>query len=230
VTPASAVYEGWVRHRRLTPVARTFRYPLFLMYLDLDELPGVLERSRLWSLVARFDRADHLGDPRRPLRDEVLDLVQERTGRRPAGPVRVLTQLRHYGVAFNLVSFYYCFEPSGELAAVAAQVTNTPWGERHAYVLADRVGKELHVSPLLPMDREYACRVTTPRRALQVHIAAPPEFDATLSLLRREIEPAVLRRLLVRYPAPPLTTLARIYLQALRLKLRGVSYHPHPAR
>jgi uncharacterized protein len=230
VTPASAVYEGWVRHRRLTPVARTFRYPLFLMYLDLDELPGVLERSRLWSLVARFDRADHLGDPRRPLRDEVLDLVQERTGRRPAGPVRVLTQLRHYGVAFNPVSFYYCFEPSGELAAVAAQVTNTPWGERHAYVLADRVGKELHVSPLLPMDREYACRVTTPRRALQVHIAAPPEFDATLSLLRREIEPAVLRRLLVRYPAPPLTTLARIYLQALRLKLRGVSYHPHPAR
>jgi uncharacterized protein len=227
---ASCVYEGWVSHRRHTPVAHAFRYPLYLLYLDLDELPEVLTRSRLWSLVARFDRADHLGDPRRPLREEVLDLVQQRTGRRPAGPVRVLTQLRHYGVAFNPVSFYYCFEPSGELAAVAAQVTNTPWGERHSYVLAERVGKELHVSPLLPMDREYACRVTAPGRALQVHIAAPPEFDATLSLLRREIEPAKLRRLLVRYPAPPLATLGRIYLQALRLKLRGVPYHPHPAR
>jgi DUF1365 family protein len=144
--------------------------------------------------------------------------------------VRALTQLRHYGVGFNPVSFYYCFEPTGELAAVAAEVTNTPWGERHAYVLADRVGKAMHVSPLLPMDREYACQMTVPGRALQVHIAAPPEFDATLSLLRREIEPALLRRLLVRYPAPPLATLGRIYLQALRLKLRGVPYHPHPAR
>jgi uncharacterized protein len=228
--PASCVYEGWVRHRRFEPVPRVFRYPLFLMYLDLDELPDVLDRQRLWSAIARFERSDYLGDPARPLRDEVLDLVAERTGRRPAGPVRILTQLRHYGVAFNPVSFYYCFDPDERLAAVAAEVTNTPWGERHAYVLADRVSKALHVSPFLGMDGDYTCRVTEPRSALHVHLASGTTFDATLALRRREIEPALLRRLLVRYPAPPLATLTRIYLQAVRLKLRGVPYHPHPAR
>jgi hypothetical protein len=224
------VYEGWVRHRRFTPVAHTFRYPLYLVYLDLDELPGVLARSRLWSRIARFDRADHLGDPARPLRTEVLDLVEAQTGSRPAGPVRVLTQLRHFGIGFNPVSFYYCFDDADRLAAVAAQVTNTPWGERHAYVLGERVGKELHVSPFLEMDGEYACRFSLPGRTLQVQIESAPAFDATLSLLRREIDAALLRRLLVRYPVPPAAVLARIYLQALRLKLRGAPYHPHPAR
>jgi len=189
----------------------------------------VLDRSRLFGAIARLHRADHLGDPERPLRAEVLDLVAAQTGRRPAGPVRVLTQLRHYGIGFNPISFYYCFD-GAELTAVAAQVTNTPWGERHSYVLGERVGKELHVSPFLGMDGDYACRFTVPGRALQVHIGAPPAFDATLSLLRREIDGPRLRRLLVRYPAPPLAVLARIYLQAVRLKLRGVPYHPHPAR
>ncbi|HEX5619010.1 MAG TPA: DUF1365 domain-containing protein [Solirubrobacteraceae bacterium] len=228
--PASCVYEGWVRHRRFTPLTSAFRYPLYLLYLDLDELPDVLDRSRLWTAITRFDRADHLGDPERPLRVAVLDLVEGQTGQRPTGPVRVLTQLRHFGVAFNPVSFYYCFDADEQLAAVAAQVTNTPWGERYAYVLGERVDKEMHVSPFLGMDAEYACRFSLPGRALQVHIESRPAFDATLSLLRRELDAPGLRRLLVRYPAPPVATLARIYLQALRLKLRGAPYHPHPAR
>jgi DUF1365 family protein len=95
VVTASCVYEGWVRHRRHTPVEHAFRYPLYLVYLDLDERPDVLDRSRLWRRIARFDRADHLGDPARPLRDEVLDLVAARTGRRPDGPVRVRTHHPH---------------------------------------------------------------------------------------------------------------------------------------
>jgi uncharacterized protein len=144
--------------------------------------------------------------------------------------VRVLTQLRHFGIGFNPVSFYYCFDADEQLAAVAAQVTNTPWRERHDYVLSERVGKELHVSPFLGMDSEYACRFSVPGQALQVHIESSAAFDATLSLRRREIDATYLRRLLIRYPAPPVATVARIYLQALRLKLRGAPYHPHPAR
>jgi uncharacterized protein len=230
VTAASCVYEGWIRHRRLEPMEHGFRYPLYLLYLDLDELPAAVQRSRLFAAIARFRRADHLGDPTRPLRDEVLDLVTARTGARPAGPVRVLTQLRHFGIGFNPVSFYYCFDADEHLAAVAARVTNTPWGESYDYVLGERVGKELHVSPFLGMDSEYACRFTVPGRTLRVDIESSPAFDATLSLLRRELDAPLLRRLLVRYPAPPAATLARIYLQALRLKLHGAPYHPHPAR
>ena len=186
----SCVYEGWVRHRRFEPVERAFRYRIRLDYSELD-------------------------DPR-----EVLDLVQERTGRRPAGPVRLLSQPRRLGVGFNPVSFYFCFD-GDRVQAVAAEVTNTPWGERHTYVLSGSSGvteKRLHVSPFLGMDGEYAWRVSEPGETLVVHIEKRPVFDATLSLRRRESGRA----------GHPLAVLARIYLQAARLKLRGVPVHPHP--
>ena len=189
---ASAAYEGWVRHRRFEPVDHDFRYPLFLMYLDLEELPQLFDGSLAWSArrpaLARFRRSDYLGDPRRPLREEVLDLLEARTGRRPGGPVRLLTQLRQFGFAFNPVSFYYCFGSNGErVDAVVAEVTNTPWGERHAYVLeregegsviADRLRKEFHVSPFLAMDGDYEWRVSEPNGSLQVHIESRADEPA----------------------------------------------------
>ncbi len=245
---ASCAYEGWVRHRRYEPVQHGFRYPLFLMYLDLAELPQLFDGSPGWSArrpaLARFRRSDYLGDPGRPLREEVLDTVEERTGSRPDGPVRLLTQLRQYGFSFNPVSFYFCFEPEGEkVEAVLAEVTNTPWGERHSYVLrrdgdgavlSERMAKEFHVSPFLAMDGDYEWRVSEPNGSLQVHISTRRKgaavFDATLSLKRRELEPKLMRRLLVRYPAASLAVVARIYLQALRLKLKGVRHYPHPER
>jgi DUF1365 family protein len=245
---ASCVYEGWVRHRRLEPVEHEFRYPLYLVYLDLGELPELFDGSLGWSArrpaLARFRRSDYLGAPDRPLGEEVLDLVERRTGRRPDGPVRLLTQVRQLGFSFNPVSFYYCFERAGRrVEAVAAEVTNTPWRERHAYVLeragegpvlGARLAKRLHVSPFLGMDGDYEWRVSEPGEALQVQIAKRERtrrvLEATLSLERRALEPALMRRLLIRYPAASLTVMSRIYLQALRLKLKGVRHHPHPAR
>jgi DUF1365 family protein len=244
---ASALYEGWVRHRRLEPVEHEFRVKLFMAYLDLEELPQALDASRLWSArrpaLAWFRRADYLGDPRRPLRAAVLDAVAERTGHRPDGPVRVLTQVRTLGYLFNPVSFYYCFDRAGErVEAVLAEVSNTPWRERHVYavargdevgnVLHARIGKDFHVSPFLGMDAEYDWRLSTPGDDLQVHIesrhAGRPQFDATLALERREATPAALRRVLMRHPLMPLRVVGGIYAQALRLKLKGAPYHAHP--
>jgi DUF1365 family protein len=246
---ASCVYEGRVRHRRHRPVEHTFGYPMFMMYLDLDELPGVLDPFRLWSArgpaLAWFRRSDFLGDPTVPLRQAVLDTVAQHTGERPGGPVRVLTHLRYLGHSFNPVSFYYCFDGQDEhVEAVLAEVTNTPWGERHAYVLSrdqasgavlsESLGKDFHVSPFLGMDGRYEWRVSEPGATLSVHIASAedgaPVFDATLALDRRELSRATLRRLLVRYPAASLAVVARIYLHALALKLKGVPVHPHPER
>jgi DUF1365 family protein len=157
--------------------------------------------------------------------EAVLDLVEERTGQRPAGPVRLLTQPRRLGVGFNPVSFYFCFDGEDRVEAVAAEVTSTPWGERHTYVLPGRSGvleKRLHVSPFLGMDGEYAWRVSEPGETLHVHIenreSERTVFDATLSLRRRAPGRA----------GHPLAVLARIYLQAARLKLRGVPVHRHP--
>jgi DUF1365 family protein len=244
---ASALYEGWVRHRRVEPVEHAFRVGLFMSYLDLEELPAALDASRLWSArgpaLAWFRRADYLGDPRQPLREAVLDAVEERTGARPDGPVRVLTQVRTLGYLFNPVSFYYCFDAAGErVDAVLAEVSNTPWRERHVYavargeqggrVLRARIGKDFHVSPFLGMDAEYDWRLSEPGNDLHVHIesrrAGRPQFDATLALQRREATPAALRRALVRHPLMPLRVVGGIYAHALRLKLKGAPYHAHP--
>jgi uncharacterized protein len=185
----SAVYEGWVRHRRFEPVEHSFRYRFFLTYLDLAELPGVLDPFPLYSArrraPARFRRADYLGDPDRPLDECVRDVVADSGAPRPTGPVRLLTGLRYLGHTFNPVSFYYCFDPTGRrVEAVVAEVENIPWGERHAYVLdrGDREGNVLtdelekthHVSPLMGMDQTYSFRASEPGERLQVHIESRP--------------------------------------------------------
>jgi uncharacterized protein len=262
----SAVYEGWVRHRRFEPVEHSFRYRLFLMYLDLEELPGELDPYPLWSArraaPARFRRADFMGDPSRPLAECARDEAERATGQRPAGPVRLLANLRYLGHVFNPVSFYYCFDAAGErVEAVVADVKNIPWGERHPYVLGrgERQGpvlrgelaKELHVSPLMGMNQTYAFHAGEPGTSLSIHIESRPvqrfsapagpksvaprlgagggkQFEATLSLRRRELSRSLLSRMLLQYPAMSLQVVAKIYAQSLRLKLRGAPYFPHP--
>ena len=250
---ASAIYEGRLRHRRFAPVEHEFSYRLYMAYLDLDELPGVLDPFPGWSArrraPARFRRADYMGDPARPLAECVRDTVEAAGAPRPAGPVRLLGNLRSFGHVFNPVCFYYCFDPAGErVEALVADVTNIPWGESHPYVMTrgERGGagldgefeKRLHVSPLMGMDHRYELRASEPGAGLTVHIdsrragedGGEKAFDATLSLHRRELSTATLSRILVRYPAISLQVVGRIYLQALRLKLKGARWHPHPER
>lgn len=247
--PGSAIFEGWVRHRRFDPVEHDFRYRLFLPYLDLDRLPELLDPFPLWSArrpaPARFRRFDYMGDPARPLSECARDLVAEQTGARPGGPVRMLANVRFYGHVFNPIALYYCFDAADErVEAVIADVNNIPWGERHPYVLArgarggrvlsDELPKELHVSPLMGMDQTYSFRATEPGSELIVHIDSiggrGKAFDATLSLKRRELTRARMAALLARYPAISMRIVARIYGQTLRLKLKGARYFPHPER
>jgi uncharacterized protein len=242
----SAIYEGTIRHRRFAVAEREFRHRLALLYLDLDELPHLLGGrlvARRPGLV-RMRRDDYLGDPEVPLADAARALVARRTGHDPGGPVRLLTQPRTLGHCFNPVSFYYCFGPGDErLEAVVAEVTNTPWGERHAYVLPRGDGggrvlsggadKALHVSPFMAMEQRYAWRAARPGRTLSVHVASSadgePAFDATLALRRRDLTRASLARTTARYPAATLRVLGLIYGHALALWLRRVPVHPHPA-
>jgi uncharacterized protein len=241
---ASCIYEGTIRHRRLHP-RREFSHRLALAYLDLDELSGLLG-GRLVARrpgVVRFRRRDYLGDPAVPLHRAVRDVVEEQTGARPEGPIRVLTQLRSFGHCFNPVSFYYCFKPGGErVQALVAEVTNTPWGERHAYViegkrsdsalLAGEFEKALHVSPFMGMDHRYDARASTPAQMLSVHIsssrAGVTVFDATLALRRRALTRASMMGITARYPLATVRVLALIYAHALGLKLAGAPVHRHP--
>ena len=244
----SAVYEGVVRHRRLAPREHAFSYRIAQLFLDLDEIDSVFAGRWLWSRDARnlaeFRRSDYLGPSAVPLTEAVQQLLERHTGKRPAGPVRLLTHLRYAGYIFNPVSFYYCYEAhGGALSAIVAEITNTPWGERHAYVLpadsAHRFAgdwewtfpKVFHVSPFIGMKRDYSWRFSAPGERLGVRMsvlsADGPELEATLSLERRPLTGASLRRVLWRYPLMTAKVIGAIHWEALRLWLKRTPVHDH---
>jgi DUF1365 family protein len=233
----SAVYEGVVQHRRHSPVEHRFEYRVFLLYLDLDELPDVLSHAPLASAsgpaLARFKYEDHFGDA-----NAVRDLVETREGRRPQGPIRLLTHLRYFGYVFNPVSFYYCFTPDEQLDVIVAEVDNTPWGERHLYVLSGnedlhfRFPKAFHVSPFMGMEQIYDWQFGVPGERLRVEMRSEENgrvvFDARLALRRRELSKAALAQALLRYPAMTARVVGAIYWQALRLWRKGAPFFHHP--
>lgn len=219
---------------------------MFMLYLDLAELPQLFDGTPCWSArhraLAWFKRSDYLGPPDLPLDRAVRDLVEAKTGARPMGPIRLLTHLRYFGYCMNPVSFYYCFgESGGRLETIVAEITNTPWKERHQYVLAvpadvriKRFGfdKEFHVSPFLPMDIQYRWSFTEPKDHLFVHMQNRKNgewiFDATLSLEQEPICTRALLGILAAFPLMTFKVIAAIHWQALRLWLKRTPVYEHP--
>lgn len=242
--PAPVVYDAVVRHRRVHP-AHEIRQRVRYSYLDLAEVDAGRFPDRTTS--GRFDRRDHLDGTDRPLRPAVLDLVEERTGRRPDGPVRLLTQLRTMGWLFNPLSVYYCTTADGaDLDTLVLEVSNTPWHERHWYVLgAEQVSgrgepfaKSFHVSPFMPMDLTYRCRAPLPGSSLALRLELSRTdvdgvehrvFDADLT--GRQVGPgAATARRVVAGATQTVRVSAGIYAHAARLWSRGATFHGHPDR
>lgn len=245
----SCLYVGKLAHRRLTPATNAFRYNLFMVYLDLDELDHLFNDRWFWSVErfnwATFRRSDHL---RRPgtLAQAVRDTVQEQLGFTPKGAIRVLTQLRYLGYCFNPLSVYYCYaEDNTTLEAIVTEVHNTPWGEEYARALDARQGpddkllyrfeldKEFHVSPFMPLDLHYVWQFTDPDEELLVCMDLYREgsvvFDVTLGLERRPLDAKTMAQSLLRWPCMTGRIVTAIYWQALRLKCKGVPFYSHPA-
>jgi len=249
----SCFYEGTVAHHRLAPVEHRFRYRMFMTYVDLAELDGLFSRMGPWSTrgpaVVRFRREDFLrspgGDgPHVPLDTAARDLVEAETGRRPAGPIRLLTNFRMLGFGMNPVSFFYCFDAADtRVETLVAEVTNTPWRERHCYVVPCGAGgggpaeppvtaKAMHVSPFMPMEMHYRWRIEKPGDTLRLGIenleGRERPFQATLSLERRPMSAWQRLRLPLRYPLVPQRIGLAIYWQAVRLWWKGVPPVAHP--
>jgi len=236
------MYEGTVRHRRFGPgVVHDFSYDVAMPLLDVAEVDAVAALHPLWSgsrpAPVWFRRADFLGDPAVPLDAAVRDLVEERSGRRPTGDVAVLANVRTWGWLFNPISLYFCTDaPGGAVEAVVAEVENTPWHERHAYVVGapgrHRFAKAMHVSPFLPMDVDYELRYSAPAERLVVHLDVVRGDErllgATLSLRRRPLDRRALGRLVWSVSSLSHRVSAGIYAQAARLRLKGAPFHAHP--
>jgi DUF1365 family protein len=235
----SALYVGTVMHARRSPHDNVFRYPVYMALLDLDELPLLDRRLRLfgWNrrAVTSFHDADHV-DVREVLEQHGVELGE-------GGSIQVLTNLRVLGYVFNPVSFWWCCRADGTLACIVAEVNNT-FGERHSYVLLPTGGceagrrvvfetdKRLHVSPFMPMDQSYTWWFSEPGERLSVrmdvHEAGSRDFHATLTARRVALTGASLRSVLLRYPLMPARVLGLIHWQALRLWLKRTRFYRKP--
>jgi DUF1365 family protein len=222
------------------------------MFLDLSELPRLFELHPLWSYksfnLAYFRRRDHFGNPSVSIEDSARELVRRETGKRPEGPIRMLTHLRYFGFCFNPASFYYFYDRDDtRVETIIVEIHNTPWGERHCYVLQDeqnehplkawrrfRFDKQFHVSPFIDMNIHYDWRFRLPSEVLNVHMIDYENgnklFDASLALKRRPITRRALTHVLVKYPLMTIKVTAMIYFQALRLVLKKTPFYEHPRK
>jgi uncharacterized protein len=239
-THMSAIYEGWVMHRRLSPKHHRFKYRVFAMLLELDELPGLDRKLALfkynrWGLFSFQDR-DH-GDGR-PLRDW-LDDVLSQSGITAKGARRVLCYPRILGFVFNPISTWFCDDEGGRLIAIVYEVHNT-YEERHAYVLPVGTDTELvrhgcaknfYVSPFLSRDCRYQFRIRPPGQGVAILIqeeeAGAPVLTASFAGERRALSDKMLTRMLLRYPLMTVKVVVAIHFEAVRLMLKGIRRHPH---
>jgi uncharacterized protein len=247
----SCLYEGRVMHERRLPVAHRFAYRLFMVGLDLAELDLAFRGRWFWSAhgpnLAWFRRGDHFGDPAVSLDTAVRDLVERRLGRRPQGRILLVTHLRYFGFVINPISIYLCLQVGAdEPEAIVLEVTNTPWGERCLYAVdarhahgesgsrVYRFAKDMHVSPFMAMDYDYALQVQQRPETLAVrlenHGREGVPFVAVLRLRHRPITGFNLARALLAYPFMTLQVLGAIYFEAARLAWKKTPFHPHPAR
>ena len=237
----SALYEGHVVHDRRAPVRHTFRYGVYTWLVDLDEL-GELDR-RLWAFGAdrraltTIRRRDHLGDPSRPIRENVDAYLRLHGVDLGGGPVLMLANARVLGYVFNPLTVFYCHDAAGELRAVVAEVHNTR-GERHCYLLRPgergraAAATEFWVSPVRTVDGRDRRTGTEPGERLSVQMALEQDgrrvFAASLTGRRLPLTNRSLARMLVRHPLMTAQVTALIHLQGLRLHLRGVAHVRRP--
>ncbi|MDF0750253.1 DUF1365 domain-containing protein [Marinobacter sp. 71-i] len=249
--------EGTIRHRRKAPVRHEFSYSTGMLALDLSEWHSVTRISRLFSLEAfnwlSLRRQDYFRPETNDLLEAVSNQVQQATGWRPDGTVELITHPRYFGYVFNPVSFYFCYNAGDRPAngavprVILAQITNTPWKDRHVYCLettgtepttvgwrTERFGfsKRFHVSPFNPMDQQYQWTFSFRGPELRIHMnvlqGERKHFDATLVVRRTPLDRKELHRSLRQFPLEALKVVGGIYWHALKLKLKGVPFFTHP--
>ena len=244
------LYTGIVKHRRFTPFKREFSYPVFMLYLDINDLDSVMKKSFFWNIdkaaVVSFNRKDFHNINTMSLDQAVRDTVQKKAGVRPDGKIRMLAHLRYFGYCFNPVTFYYCFDRNdNEVEFILAEVTNTPWKERYSYVLQASQGdkekvikskmkKELHVSPFWDMDHIYDWVFSSPAEKLNVFMENYKDgekvFDASLNMKRDILNRASLFSSIFKFPFMTIKVVFWIHLQAFFLWLRGATFYTHPSK
>lgn len=233
---SSFIYQGEVRHTRLSPVSHHFRYPVYFYAFVLDELPQLARQMPLFGYnqvrpVAIHDK-DYLYVGNEPIRKKLEQTLAERGIHEELGKVVLITAARFFNYVFNPVSFFYCYAPTHELLCILTQVNNT-FGEMHLYLhsqparpsdsghLIFNKAKEFHVSPFFSRNGTYLFQLTEPGQTLdnQIHLYQDEQL-MLIARLHGQAEPLTnknLLRTIIKQPIRASLTMPRIHWQAARL-------------
>jgi DUF1365 family protein len=232
----SGLYSGLVSHARFKPRRHALRYRIFMLLLDLDELPALNRRLRLFSAggfnLLSFDPRRHGDGSTTPLKAQVQARLAA-AGLPTGGPVRMLVMPRVLGHGFNPLTVYWCHGPDGALSAILYEVNNT-FGERHSYLIPATLergmvrqacAKDFYVSPFMDMDLAYAFRLRPPGETVMTAVDVRDETDLVLATSflgrRAELSDLGLAAAWLTHPWMSLGVLAAIHLEALKLWLKG---------
>ncbi|EIF2703745.1 MULTISPECIES: DUF1365 domain-containing protein [Vibrio] len=238
----SRLFIGNVRHRRFTPVNHELNYSLFMPAIDVDEIDALEKKvwgfgSRWWHW-ARFKRSDYIGEG--SVKSAVHSKIEELTGVRCTGKVIAVCHLRYLGLYFSPVNFYYVYNAEGEWKYLLAEVSNTPWNERHYYAVSadkeeEKFGweqvKAFHVSPFNPIDQLYRWRIKPLTDKLNIHLEChkgEKHFDATMVMKAKPLSSKTLLRCLIVTPIQTVKVMVGIYWHALKLWVKGAPFYSHP--
>ena len=240
------IYTGKIYHKRFSPFIHTFNYSIFMMYFDIKKIENIFKKSIFWNInkpsLVSFYRKDYHGNIEDSLDESVRKTVYTKTGKKLIGPIRILTHLRYFGYCFNPVSFYYCFDENDHrLELIMAEVTNTPWQQRHSYIIlnkknnkymAAKMSKQFHVSPFWGMDHQYDWLFSNPDKKLSVYMKNKLDnkkvFEANLLLKRTKLNSRNLAKQILKFPLLTIIIVFRIHWQAVKLWFKGATFFTHP--
>lgn len=239
----SAIYQGSTYHKRFKPKVHTFTYPIYFLWLDLDEIPLLHQNikhfsNKKWS-IASFNEADyqpadlmhnHKFESR--LKQNILNKAYSLGETAQIDQVFLLGQIRTWGLYFSPVNFYYLYQ-QGQLISILAQVSNTPWNEKHFYLVPFQENtytcdKTFHVSPFNNLEMQYAWKTSDPNQDLHLQIDNIKDgklFHAGISLKRQPLTNKNFNRLLIKFPWMCVKTIFAIYWQAVKLWLKGIPFY-----
>lgn len=238
---ASAMYQGKVNHRRFTPKSHSFTYSYCMWLIDVDEVAQLNERFTLfgqkkWRPI-RFNFADHLANVTDPaqFKARIKTKVEELGGHWQGEKLMMMTQVRMMGMYFSPVNFHFCFD-GDTCRYMLAEVSNTPWLEKHWYLVDLDCGvneKDFHVSPFMPIEQDYKWRVKLPQDTFFAHIENWQKnkvFDATLKMQRVELTNSNILKTFIRFPIIAVSTVAAIYWQAAKMFVKGFKFYSYQKR